>query len=279
MDTQTLGHFIGGEWTGADGALESRNPSNTDDVVARFPDGGAEEVGQAVAAASEAFPGWANASPEVRSDLLHKVGEKLFERSAEIGELLAREEGKTRAEGIGETLRAARIFRYFAGEALRRHGQTLESTRPGLEVATYREALGVVGLITPWNFPIAIPAWKAAPALAFGNTVVLKPANITPAIASALARIFDECGAPAGVFNMVLGRGGVGEPRNERPAWLILHVDEGNCGPLARERLDDAFADPAAATADDDALAGKAGIDRPFCHRLQNPLGQPVNSF
>jgi len=210
MDTRSLGHFIGGEWTGADDALESRNPSNTDDVVARFPNGGAAEVDQAVAAAKDAFEGWAKASPEVRSDVLDKVAEIIFARSAELGELLAREEGKTRAEGIGETLRAARIFRYFAGEALRRHGQTLESTRPGLDVATYREALGVVGLITPWNFPIAIPAWKAAPALAFGNTVVLKPANITPAVASALTEIIAEAGAPAGVFNLVLGRGDVG---------------------------------------------------------------------
>jgi alpha-ketoglutaric semialdehyde dehydrogenase len=210
MTTRTLGHFIGGEWTGADGALESRNPSNTDDVVARFPNGGAAEVDQAVAAAAEAFPGWASASPEVRADVLDKVAALIFARSAELGELLAREEGKTRAEGTGEVLRAARIFRYFAGEALRRHGQTLESTRPGLDVATYREALGVVGLITPWNFPIAIPAWKAAPALAFGNTVVLKPANITPAIAAALTEIIAEAGAPAGVFNLVLGRGDVG---------------------------------------------------------------------
>ena len=210
METRTLGHFIAGEWTGADGALESRNPSNTDDIVARFPNGGAAEVDQAVQAATEAFPGWASASPEVRSDVLDKVAQIIFARSAELGELLAREEGKTRAEGIGETLRAARIFRYFAGEALRRHGRTLESTRPGLDVATYREALGVVGLITPWNFPIAIPAWKAAPALAFGNTVVLKPANITPAIAAALTEIIAEAGAPAGVFNLVLGRGDVG---------------------------------------------------------------------
>jgi aldehyde dehydrogenase (NAD+) len=210
MDTRTLGHFIGGEWTGADGALESHNPSNTADIVARFPNGGAAEVDQAVAAASDAFPGWASASPEVRADVLDKVAALIFARSAELGELLAREEGKTRAEGTGEVLRAARIFRYFAGEALRRHGRTLESTRPGLDVATYREALGVVGLITPWNFPIAIPAWKAAPALAFGNTVVLKPANITPAIAAALTDIIAEAGAPAGVFNLVLGRGDVG---------------------------------------------------------------------
>ncbi|HYD25193.1 MAG TPA: aldehyde dehydrogenase family protein [Croceibacterium sp.] len=210
MDTQNLGHFIGGEWTGADGALESLNPSNTNDVVARFPSGGAAEVDRAVAAASEAFPAWSQASPEVRSDLLDKVAATIFARANELGELLAREEGKTRAEGIGETLRAARIFRYFAGEALRRHGQTLESTRPGLDVATYREALGVVGLITPWNFPIAIPAWKAAPALAFGNTVVLKPANVTPAVAAALTRIIEEAGVPPGVFNLVLGRGDVG---------------------------------------------------------------------
>ncbi|MBT2134943.1 aldehyde dehydrogenase family protein [Croceibacterium sp. LX-88] len=210
MSTLSLGHFIGGEWTGADDALESLNPSNTGDVVARFPNGGAADVDRAVAAASAAFPGWASASPEVRADLLDKIAATIFARANELGELLAREEGKTRAEGIGETLRAARIFRYFAGEALRRHGQTLESTRPGLDVATYREALGVVGLITPWNFPIAIPAWKAAPALAFGNTVVLKPANITPAVASALTEIIHECGAPAGVFNLVLGRGDVG---------------------------------------------------------------------
>ncbi|HEY7808367.1 MAG TPA: aldehyde dehydrogenase family protein [Croceibacterium sp.] len=211
MNTQTLGHFIGGEWTAADGALESRNPSNTDDVVARFPDGAADEVERAVAAAKQAQPGWANASPEVRSDVLRKAGETLFVRSNEIGELLAREEGKTRAEGIGETLRAARILLYFAGEALRRHGQTLESTRPGLDVATYREALGVVGLITPWNFPIAIPAWKAAPALAFGNTVVLKPANITSAVAAALTKVLEDAGIPPGVFNLVLGRGRVGQ--------------------------------------------------------------------
>jgi aldehyde dehydrogenase (NAD+) len=222
MDTLSLGHFIGGDWSGADGALESRNPSNTDEVVARFPDGGAVEVDKAVAAATEAFPGWSQASPEVRADLLHKVGEKLFERSAEIGELLAREEGKTRAEGIGETLRAARIFRYFAGEALRRHGQTLESSRPGLDVATYREALGVVGAITPWNFPIAIPAWKTAPALAFGNTVVLKPANVTPAMAAALAKIFDECNAPAGIFNLVLGRGDVGRAMVAHPGIAAI---------------------------------------------------------
>lgn len=210
MTNRTLSHYINGEFVGASDALESVNPSDTSDIVARFPDGGPAEVDAAVAAARAAQPGWAEASPEVRSDLLEKIASMLFARAEELGELLAREEGKLRGEGIGETLRAARIFRYFSGEALRRHGRTLESTRPGLDVATYREAVGVVGLITPWNFPIAIPAWKAAPALAFGNTVVLKPANVTPTVAYALAEVIHEAGVPAGVFNLVLGRGDVG---------------------------------------------------------------------
>ena len=215
-----LTHLINGERVTVDAPLESRNPSNTDEVVATFAAGDAAVVDQAVQAARAAQPGWAAASPELRADLLDKVGAMIMARAAELGELLAREEGKTRAEGMGEVMRAARIFRYFGGEALRRHGLTLESTRPGLDVATYREAVGVVGLITPWNFPIAIPAWKAAPALAFGNTVVIKPANVTPAVASALADIIQECGAPPGVFNLVLGQGGVGQAIVDHP-----HVD------------------------------------------------------
>lgn len=217
MTDLRLSHFINGEAVSADTPFDSINPSNTDEIVARYPAGGAAEVDAAARAARAAFPAWAGASPEVRSDLLDKVGATLMTRAAELGELLAREEGKTRAEATGEVMRAARIFKYFAGEALRRHGQTLESTRPGLDVATYREAVGVYGLITPWNFPIAIPAWKAAPALAFGNTVVLKPANPTPAIAHALASIIHECGAPAGVFNLVLGQGGVGAAIVDHP--------------------------------------------------------------
>jgi aldehyde dehydrogenase (NAD+) len=208
--TDTLSHFIGGERVSAETPLASINPSNTDEVVARFPAGGADEVDAAAKAARAAFPAWSDASPEVRSDLLDKVGTQIMARAAELGNLLSREEGKTLAEGTGEAMRAGRIFKYFAGEALRRHGRTMNSTRPGIDVEVHREAVGVVGLITPWNFPIAIPAWKTAPALAFGNTVVLKPANPTPAIAAALAEIIHEAGAPAGVFNMVLGEGGVG---------------------------------------------------------------------
>lgn len=213
----TLTHFINGEQVSADAPNESLNPSDTNDVVARFPDGGAAEVDAAAKAARAAFPAWADASPEVRFDLLDKVGSIIMSRAKELGELLSREEGKTVPEGTGEVVRAARIFKYFAGEALRRHGQTLQSTRPGLDAETYREPVGVFGLITPWNFPIAIPAWKTAPALAFGNTVVLKPANPTPAIAHALAAIIHEAGAPPGVFNMVLGQGGVGAAIADHP--------------------------------------------------------------
>ena len=215
--SETLTHFIGGKQIAAPGALESINPSNTKEVVAKFPDGSPEDVNKAVEAARTAFPGWAASTPEVRADILDKAGALIIERKEAIGKLLAREEGKTLPEAMGETVRAGRIFKYFAGEALRRHGQNLDSVRPGVEIQTYREALGVYGMITPWNFPIAIPAWKIAPALAFGNTVVLKPANPTPATAHALVSILHEAGAPAGVVNMVLGRGIVGDALSKHP--------------------------------------------------------------
>jgi aldehyde dehydrogenase (NAD+) len=208
--TQVLTHFIGGKRVAAEASGESLNPSNTDERVARYPSAGKAEVDAAVAAARDAFPAWSAASPEARADLLDKVGAAIMARAGELGELLSREEGKTLPEGKGEVMRAARIFRYFAGEAIRRHGRTLDSVRPGVDVETHREPLGVVGMITPWNFPIAIPAWKAAPALAFGNTVVLKPASPTPATAWALVDIIHECGCPPGVFNFVVGEGGIG---------------------------------------------------------------------
>ena len=208
--TETLTHLINGQAVGGDATGESRNPSNLDEVVVRYPRGGDAEVHQAVQAARAAFPAWSEGSPEVRSDVLDRAGSLIMSRAKELGTLLSREEGKTLPEGTGEVMRAARICKYFAGEALRRHGQTLESTRPGLDAQTYREAVGVFGLITPWNFPIAIPAWKSAPALAFGNTVVLKPATPTPAIAHAFGEILQEAGAPAGVFNLVIGEGDVG---------------------------------------------------------------------
>ena len=217
-DPLELSHWIGGEKVRGALAGESLNPSDTREVVARTPKGGAAEVDQAVQAARAAFPGWADASPEVRFDVLDRAGSLLMERAPQIGRLLSREEGKTLPEGIGETMRAARIFKYFAGEALRVHGQNLSSTRPGVEIQTYRQPVGVFGLITPWNFPIAIPAWKIAPAIAFGNTVVIKPAGPTPATAEALIAILHEAGLPKGVVNMVIGDGDVGRA-------IVAHPD------------------------------------------------------
>ena len=214
----TLTHLINGVTVSSDAFGESINPSNLDDVVARYPKAGAAEVDEAVKAARAAFPGWAETSPEVRSDVLDRAGSMIMSRAKDLGTLLSREEGKTLPEGTGEVMRAARICKYFAGEALRRHGQTLDSTRPSIDVETHREAVGVFGLITPWNFPIAIPAWKSAPALAFGNTVVLKPATPTPAIAHAFGQVLLEAGAPAGVFNLVIGEGDVGRA-------IVNHAD------------------------------------------------------
>lgn len=215
--TIALCHWINGQKIEADRPSQSLNPSDTRETVAAMPDGGSAEVDAAVDAARAAFPAWSEASPEVRSDVLDRAGTLLLERRETVGRLLSREEGKTLAEGIGETARAARILKYFAGEALRLHGQNLPSTRPGVEVQTYRQAVGVYGLITPWNFPIAIPAWKMAPALAFGNTVVIKPAGLTPATAEALVAILHEAGLPDGVVNMVIGRGGVGQAIVDHP--------------------------------------------------------------
>ena len=216
-ETLNLSHWIDGEKVAADRPSESLNPSDTREVVARTPDGGEAEVNAAVAAAKAAFPAWSEASPEVRSDILDRAGTLVMERREALGRLLSREEGKTLAEGIGETVRAGRILKYFAGEALRLHGQNLMSVRPGVEIQTYRQAVGVYGLITPWNFPIAIPAWKAAPALAFGNTVVMKPAGPTPATAEALVAILHEAGLPKGVLNLVIGRGRVGQAIVDHP--------------------------------------------------------------
>src|SRR5262249_32303946 len=133
-------------------------------------------------------------------------------RAEELGTLLSREEGKTLPEGIGEAKRAGYIFKFFAGEVVRSGGELIDSVRPGVSVEITREALGVVGIITPWNFPIAIPAWKIAPALAYGNCVVFKPADLVPGCAWALADVLKRAGVPAGVFNLVMGRGSaVGE--------------------------------------------------------------------
>jgi aldehyde dehydrogenase (NAD+) len=202
-------NLIGGAWTEAERHSPDINPSNLDDIVGDFAQGSAADVDRAIAAARTAQPAWRKATAQTRGDLLDKIGEKLLARETEIGTLLAREEGKTLAEAKGEVQRAGRIFKYFAAEALRANGEVIPSVRPGVTVETRREPVGVVGLITPWNFPIAIPAWKTAPALAYGNTVVLKPADAAPASAWAMAEIIAAAGCPPGVFNLTMGRGSV----------------------------------------------------------------------
>ena len=205
----TKQNLIGGQWRAAAAETENRNPAHPDDLIGRYARGDAADVAQAVAAAAEAFDGWAGASPQFRADILDRAGQILLSRSAEIGRVLAREEGKTLAEATGEATRAGHLFKFFAGEALRLAGDAIASIRAGVDVEVTREPLGVVGLITPWNFPIAIPSWKAAPALAWGNTVVMKPADLTPASAHLLAEILHEAGCPPGVFNLVMGPGSV----------------------------------------------------------------------
>ena len=212
-------NFIGGNWVAAQDHSENRNPANPDDLIGLYARGGAPEVQAAAAAAKAAFPAWAAASPQLRSDVLRRAGDLLLARNEDLGRLLAREEGKTLAEAKGEALRAAQLFYFYAGEAVRNPGEKLNSIRDGVEVDVMREPLGVVGLITPWNFPIAIPAWKAAPALAAGNTVVLKPADLTPGCAHLLAEILEAAGCPKGVFNLVMGRG------SEIGAALVGHPD------------------------------------------------------
>ncbi len=202
-------NFIAGEWVAASDAAPDVNPSNTKDVVGEFPRGGAADAERAIQAANDAFPAWSRSNIQERHDILKRIGEEILARKDELGRLLSREEGKTLAEGIGETVRAAQVFLFFSGECLRLAGEKLPSTRPGVDVEVTREPVGVVGLITPWNFPIAIPAWKIAPALAYGNCVVLKPADLVPATAHALSEIIAKAGLPAGVFNLVMGRGSV----------------------------------------------------------------------
>ena len=166
-------NLIAGEWKRGTSYSPNLNPSNLADTIADYAQGDAADVDAAVAAATAAFPAWATGSIQARSDALDRIATEILALREELGTLLAREEGKTKAEGIGEATRAGQIFKFFAGECLRLSGELLPSVRPNIGVEITREPVGVVGLITPWNFPIAIPAWKIAPALAFGNCVVL----------------------------------------------------------------------------------------------------------
>ena len=208
-----FGNYIGGEWTPAlSGAtFERRNPADTRDIVGAFPESDASDIAAAVRAARGALPAWRRLSPDARAQFLFRAADLLQARKDEIAQALTREEGKSVAEATGETGRGVVLLRYFAGEGLRIGGDVIPSVNPRTLFFTERVPVGVVGLVTPWNFPVAIPVWKAAPALIYGNTVILKPSELSPRTAQLLAEILHEAGLPAGVFNVVQGGRFAGE--------------------------------------------------------------------
>jgi acyl-CoA reductase-like NAD-dependent aldehyde dehydrogenase len=205
--TERKQNLIGGSWVDGDHWLPNVNPSDTSDVIAEYAQADAAQTATAIDAARTALSEWAFATPQVRAEVLDRAGDEVIRRADELGDLLAREEGKTLLEGRGEVVRAGQILKFHGGQALRNTGELVDSIRPGLEVSMTREPLGVVTVITPWNFPIAIPAWKIAPALAYGNTVVFKPAELVPGCAWELVDVLHRAGLPDGALNLVMGSG------------------------------------------------------------------------
>src|ERR671914_2411707 len=202
-------NFIGGEWVPADSGevYEVTNPANPSETLGTTPKSGAAETERAIEAAAKALPEWKAMLPSARGTILMKAADIIESQADELAELMAREVGKPMGESQAEVARAAAIFRYYGSEGWRMPGVMPPSTRPGIQVSSVREPLGVVALITPWNFPLSIPSWKMAPALICGNTIVIKPAANASLNAAALVRILAEAGLPDGVVNMVTGSG------------------------------------------------------------------------
>ena len=200
-------NYINGEWKEGYDTIENINPSDVSDVVGFYAKANSADCEAAIQAASSAFSHWSQSALEQRKTVLDKIGAELIARSSEIGEILAREEGKTLVEGIGEVARSGQFFQYYGAEVLRLMGENTASVRPGVDVEVHREPLGVIGIVTPWNFPMAVASWKVAPAIAYGNCVVLKPAELVPGSAWILADIISRSGLPDGVFNLVMGSG------------------------------------------------------------------------
>ena len=207
MSTQTFPNYINGEWVSGP-TFENRNPANTDEVVGLMVKGSAADVDAAAEAAQAAFQGWASMPGPARGNLLYKVADILDRKFDSIAADMTREEGKTLPEAKGEVRRSINIFRYFAGEGSRMPGMIVPSERDRVHMFALRKPIGVVGLVTPWNFPSAIPAWKLAPALIAGNTVIIKPASVAPLSAWRLIEACHEAGIPKGVVNFIAGSGG-----------------------------------------------------------------------
>jgi len=242
-------NYIGGEWVQGGATVASINPSDTTDVIGDYAQATANDVGRAIDAARQTQPAWERTGLEARQSVLMQIGTELMARADELGRLLSREEGKPFAEGRGEVFRAGQFFTYYAAEVLRQIGETADSVRGGIEVDIRREPVGVVAVISPWNFPLATASWKIAPALAFGNAVVWKPANLTPAIAVAMAEIISRTALPRGVFNLVMGSGSeAGEALINHPGINAItftgsldigrHVNRQAAANLARVQLE-----------------------------------------
>ncbi len=217
MSVQTQ-NFIAGEWVAGASQIENRNPSDTSDLIGLFEQASGDQLGDALAAARRAQAAWAGYALERKQAVLMNIGNELMARAEELGTLLSREEGKPLAEGKGEVFRAGQFFTYYAAEVLRQLGENADSVRPGIEVDVRREPVGVVAIISPWNFPTATASWKIAPALCYGNAVIWKPANVTPASAVALTEIISRQDIPDGLFNLVMGSGSdIGQRLVESP--------------------------------------------------------------
>jgi aldehyde dehydrogenase (NAD+) len=203
-----FGNYINGEWITSGDTFENRNPANTAELVGNFVKGTAADIDAAASAAAAALPAWSATAGPARGNILYKAADILDRNFESIAADMTREEGKTLPEAKGEVRRSINIFRYFAGEGSRMPGMLVPSERDRVHMFALRKPIGVVGLVTPWNFPSAIPAWKLAPALICGNTVVLKPASAAPLSAWRIVEALHQAGAPKGVVNFVAGSGG-----------------------------------------------------------------------
>lgn len=211
-------NLIAGQWCRGEKEIENRNPSDVSDLIGTFAQASADQVSDALAAAKKAQIEWVGYGLERRSAVLIAIGKELMGRCDELGTLLSREEGKPFAEGRGEVYRAGQFFTYYAAETLRQIGENADSVRAGVEIDVRREPVGVVAVVSPWNFPTATASWKIAPALCYGNAVIWKPANVTPASAVALTEIIDRQDIPKGLFSLVMGSGAtIGEQLISNP--------------------------------------------------------------
>ncbi len=219
---RTYAHRIGGRDVASDATFESRNSSRHDDVVGVFPEADLAQVRAACDAANDAFPAWSALPAPIRGELIGTIGRALQREKETLSRLVSREMGKTLKEARGEVQEAIDTCAFFQSEGRRLYGQTVPSEMPNKELATYRRPLGVVGIVTAGNFPVAVPSWKIVPALVTGNTIVWKPSEDAPAVAYAFVKLIEEAGVPAGVVNLVFGGG-----KDAAGQHLIGMMDEG----------------------------------------------------